>query len=81
MRYQKVIRHGTSLAVVIPAAVAREIDVHRGDVVVLSVLHKKVGGAPTNALYIEIEPVVNREIQANVQKDGRGNTKNSTRQH
>ena len=70
MRYQRVIRHGTSLAVVIPAAMARELGVHRGDNVRLSLLARTIPGEATSLFYLEIEPVVNDEIQANVLKDG-----------
>ena len=70
MRYQRVIKHGNALAVVIPAAVRRELDLHRGDVVLLSVLHKHVGGLETNALYIEIEPVAHADGSSIVQQHG-----------
>ncbi len=70
MRYQRVIRHGTSLAVVIPAPMVRELGVHRGDVVRLLLLQRQIPGEDTSLLYMEIEPVANDEIQANVQKDG-----------
>ncbi len=58
MRYQKVIRHGNALAIVIPAAVCRELEIHRGDMVIINVLER--GGVldGTNSLYLEISPVV-----------------------
>lgn len=58
MRYQKVIRHGTSLAVVIPAAVCREVAIHRGDVVELEVLQGSHEGGSASFLYLVITPVV-----------------------
>lgn len=70
MRYQRVIKHGTSLAVVIPAAMARELVMHRGDAVRLSVLQKDIPGEAAKLMYLEIEAVVNDEIQAKTQKDG-----------
>ena len=52
------LRHGTSLAIVIPAAVCRELGIRRGDVVRLSVLSRGKSGTKLSALYLEIEPVV-----------------------
>ena len=70
MRYQRIIRHGNSLAVVIPAAMARELGVHRGDAVRLLLLQRTIPGEAISLLYLEIEPVRNDEILANTQKDG-----------
>lgn len=70
MRYQRVIRHGTSLAVVIPASMARELHLHRGDAVRLSLMAKDIPAAGRTLFYVEIEPVVNDKIFANTQKDG-----------
>lgn len=70
MNYQKVIKHGNSLAVVIPAPMARECEIRRGDVVRVQLLVKKVPGEDTSLFYIEIEAVVNDAILANTQKDG-----------
>lgn len=70
MRYQRIIKHGTSLAVVIPAAMARELGVHRGDAVRLQLLRKRIPGELTSLFYLEIEPVVNDEILATTQKYG-----------
>lgn len=70
MRYQRVIKHGNSLAVVIPAPMARELVIHRGDAVRLSVLQKDIPGEAAKLFYLEIEPVVNDEIQTDTQKDG-----------
>lgn len=58
MRYQKVIRHGNALAVVIPAAVCRELEIHRGDTVVLEVLQRPPYDELPASLYLRIEPVV-----------------------
>lgn len=70
MRYQRVIKHGTSLAVVIPAPMAREINLHRGDAVRLSLLQKDIPGEGVKLFYLEIEAVSNDRIFANTQKDG-----------
>ncbi len=70
MRYQRVIRHGTSLAIVIPAAMARELSLKRGDAIRLSLLAKRIPGESTSLFYVEVEPVANDEILANTQKDG-----------
>ena len=70
MRYQRVIKHGNSLAIVIPAPMAREASLHRGDAVRLSLLQKKIPGEQLQLFYLEIEPVVNDKIFAKTQKDG-----------
>lgn len=58
MRYQRILRHGTSLAVVIPAPMARELGVKRGDNVRLSLLSEKVAGGETRLFYLVVQPVV-----------------------
>lgn len=70
MRYQRVIRHGTSLAVVIPAAMARELGVHRGDAVRLLLLTKRIPGEYNTLFYLEIEPVANDKLLTNTLRDG-----------
>lgn len=70
MRYQRIIRHGTSLAVVIPVSMARELGLHRGDAVRLVLLQRQVLGEDTSVFYLEIEPVVNDEIFVKTQKHG-----------
>ncbi len=58
MRYQKVLRHGHSLAVVIPVALARALDIQRGDVVTLKTIQtERVEGRPVR-FGVEIWPVV-----------------------
>lgn len=66
MRYQKVIRHGNALAVVIPAAMCRELQIKRGDVVRLKVLEWDVPGVEGSTFYLEIEPVL--DIDTGVEK-------------
>ena len=70
MRYQRVLRHGTSLAIVIPAAVCRELGIHRSDVVRLAVLSRGKSGTNPNLLYLEIEPVVEADKVVNTKKNG-----------
>lgn len=70
MSYQKVIRHGNSLAVVIPAPMAREMNIHRGDEVRLQMLRKRIPGELMSLFYLEIEPVVNDKTFAKTQKHG-----------
>lgn len=60
MRYQKVIRHGNALAVVIPAAICRELQIHRGDAVALEVLLRGLGWAGVSRFYLEITPVLEK---------------------
>ncbi len=66
MRYQKVIRHGCSLAVVIPAAVCRELQIKRGDAVRLLVLARGFEEGVATSFYLEIEPVL--DIDTGVEK-------------
>ena len=58
MRYQKVIRHGNALAVVIPVAVCRVTGIHRGDVVRLVLLHTASSDEQGGHFYLEITPGV-----------------------
>ena len=58
MRYQRVIKHGNALAIVIPAAVCRELEIHRGDVVRLAVGEKESKGGTSSWFYLEICPMV-----------------------
>ena len=66
MRYQKVIRHGNALAVVIPAAVCRELQIKRGDMVRLAVLEREIEDVEFSSFYLEIEPVF--DIDTGVEK-------------
>ena len=66
MRYQKVIRHGNALAVVIPAAVCRELQLKRGDMVRLAVLEREIEDVEFSSFYLEIEPVF--DIDTGVEK-------------
>ncbi len=70
MKYQRVIRHGHSLAVVIPAQMARELGVNRGDGVRLQLLAKGIPGEEMKLFYLEIEPLVNDQILADTQSNG-----------
>lgn len=70
MRYQKVLRHGTSLAVVIPAAVCRELEIHRGDAVSLEVLSRPANRGSGSRFYLEIEPVVGEFLDTNADANG-----------
>lgn len=70
MKYQQVIRHGHSLAVVIPVSMTRELGLHRGDAVRLVLLQRQILGEDTSVFYLEIQPVVNDEIFAKTQKHG-----------
>ena len=66
MRYQKVIKHGNALAVVIPAAICRELGVHRGDYVSVIVLNRAEEKGGYDGLYLEITPVKEASIPANL---------------
>ena len=66
MRYQKVIRHGNALAIVIPAAVCRELPIKRGDIVRLEVLEKAFEDADGSSFYLTIECVF--DIDTGVEK-------------
>ena len=61
MNYQRVIKHGNSLAIVIPVGVCRELGIHRSDQVKLVLALKyNVRGGPA-AMVLEIWPVVDNE--------------------
>ena len=66
MRYQKVIIHGNSLAVVIPAAVCRELQIKRGDMVRLVIFEQEIEDGEANSFYLRIEPVL--DIDTGVEK-------------
>lgn len=70
MRYQKIIRHGNALAVVIPAAVCRELNIHRSDYVSVTVLNRAEQNGGNDVLYLEIAPVVEKFIQTKAGADG-----------
>jgi len=58
MFYQTLIKHGNSLAVVIPAEVCRELKIHRGDGVKLKVLYASFSRSGGKAMYLEIYPII-----------------------
>ena len=60
------IKHGCSLAVVIPAAVCRELGIKRGYMVRLRVLGKWDFDDLVEVFYLEIEPVF--DIDTGVEK-------------
>ena len=66
MRFQKVIKHGNALAVVIPAAICRELQIKRGDVVRLQVLRRGGRDDPPSLFYLEIEQVL--DIDTGIEK-------------
>lgn len=69
MRYQKVLRHGNSLVVVLPAAVARELDIQRGDAVMLAVIEgERVDGVPVR-FGVEIWPMVEEGVPRRIKID------------
>ena len=57
MTYQKVIRHGNSLAVVIPAQICRELKIYRSDVVLMEVLRRTDMRHGEREFYLKIVPV------------------------
>ncbi len=69
MRYQKIIRHGNSLAVVIPAEVCRELNIHRGDGIAIRFLSRSPGKEGPKGFYLEIMPVVESERFTNNTRD------------
>lgn len=70
MQYQKIIKHGNAKAVVIPAAVCRELYIHLGDVVKLTTLSKAKYGSAGVVLYLEIVPVIDADGSEQVRYHG-----------
>jgi antitoxin component of MazEF toxin-antitoxin module len=60
MRYQRVLKHGCSLAIVIPAQVCRELNIRRADIVTLQVLSTEGVDEKIQRFYLEIMPVIHR---------------------
>ena len=58
MRYQRVLKHGCSLAIVIPAQVCRELNIRRADIVTLKVLSMEDADKGTKDFYLEVAPVI-----------------------
>ena len=66
MRFQKVIQHGTSLAVVIPAPICRELEIHRGDSLLLEVVLRPEEVAGLALIYLQISSVVDDHLPVKV---------------
>lgn len=58
MKYQKVLKHGCSLAIVIPAQVCREVKIRRGDMVILRVLNRSGMSDGVQRFILEISPII-----------------------
>ena len=58
MHYQRILKHGNSLAIVIPAAVCHELDIRRGDSIKLRLLDGNYKNGGPKVFYLEISPVI-----------------------
>ena len=70
MKYQKVLRHGHSLAIVIPVAMVSTLDIQRGDMVTLKTIQtERVEGQPVR-FGVEIWPVVEQGEERRIKING-----------